>query len=105
MSVSLQDETKRREEFRTKLVKTDIERKTMEKRLAELRPTAVSSSSAAASSSGAGKFKLKPRAKAKSRLKPIMEDEEETRTIIKPSKQHLTFLDLNNDPYMINKIR
>ena len=76
----------------------------MEKRLAELRPTAVSSSSAAASSSGAGKFKLKPRAKAKSRLKPIMEDEEE-RVIVKPSKQHLTYLDLNNDPYLINKIR
>jgi hypothetical protein len=58
------------------------------------------------SASGAGKFKLKPRAKAKTRLKPIKEeDEEEIRTVIKPAKQHLSYLDLNNDPYLINKIR
>ena len=89
------------------------------------------SASAAASSSGAGRFKLKAKAKPKAksratnkdivyvqqpgsekhrrvkaapRLKPIQEDEEE-RIIIKPAKQHLSFLDLNNDPYLINRIR
>ena len=64
----------------------------------------VQSSSAAASSSGAGKFKLKPRAKAKTRLKPIKEDEEIIE-LIKPAKNHLSYIDLNNDPYLINKIR
>ena len=64
----------------------------------------MQSSSAAASSSGAGKFKLKPRAKAKTRLKPIKEDEEIIE-LIKPAKNHLSYIDLNNDPYLINKIR
>ena len=50
------------------------------------------------------------RAKAKPKLKTIKEgkneeDEEELRTVIKPAKQHLSWLDLNNDPYLINKVR
>ena len=103
-NLALEKEVKQREMLRTKLVKTDIQKKTAEKKLDKLRPTGTSSSSAAASSSGAGKFKLKARAKAIPRLKPLKEDEEE-RVIIKPSKQHLTYLDLNNDPYLINQIR
>ena len=72
------------------------------------------SASAAASSSGAGRFKLRAKAKSKAksrptrkaapRLKPIQEDEEE-RIIIKPAKQHLSSLDMNNDPPLINKVR
>ena len=51
---------------------------------------------------GSGRYR-KP--KAASRLKPIQEDEEEIRTIIKPARNHLPYLDLNNDVYLINKIR
>ena len=43
--------------------------------------------------------------KAASRLKPIQEDEEEIRTIIKPARKHLPYLHLNNDVYLINKVR
>ena len=65
-----------------------------------------SSSAAAASSSGAGRYKGRgrPRAKTASRLKPMNEDEEVVE-LIKPAKNHLSYLDLNNDPYLINKIR
>ena len=65
-----------------------------------------SSSAAAASSSGAGRYKGRgrPRAKTASRLKPIKEDEEVVE-LIKPARNHLPCLDLNNDPYLINKLR
>ena len=54
-----------------------------------------SSSAAAASSSGAGKYKIRgsPRAKTASRLKPIKEDEEVVE-LIKPAKNHLSYIDL-----------
>ena len=95
---------KNQEMLKSKLVKFNIDRKVIEKKLAKLKPQGASSP-AAASASGAGRFKLKTRAKAKARLKPIMEDEEEIRTVIKPARNHLPYLDLNNDPYLINKIR
>ena len=64
-----------------------------------------SSSAAAASSSGAGKYKIRgrPRAKPASRLKPIKEDEEVVE-LIKPAKNHLSYLDLNNDVFLVNKL-
>ena len=102
LGLIIEQGVKNQELLKTKLTKFNIDRKVIEKKLAKLSPQGVSS--AAASSSGAGRFKLKTRAKAKPRLKPIMEDEEE-RVIIKPAKQHLSYLDLNNDPYLINKIR
>jgi hypothetical protein len=58
----------------------------------------------APATTGAGKFR-KPRAKAKSKkLKPIKDEEEEI-TVIKPPKMTLDYIDLNNDPYLINRIR
>ena len=50
--------------------------------------------------SGSGKYKRK--AKAKPKLNTIKEDVVE---VIKPSRNHLPYLDLNNDLYLINKIR
>jgi hypothetical protein len=56
--------------------------------------------------SGSGRYKgrgkAKAKAKGKARLKPIREEVVE---LIKPAKTHLSYLDLNNDPYLINKIR
>ena len=75
LNLTMEKEVKQREMLRTKVVKTDIQKRTTEKKLCTLKPTGVSSS-AAASSSGAGKFKLKAKAKAIPRLKPITEDEE-----------------------------
>ena len=53
---------------------------------------------------GSGRYKGKGKAKAKgkARLKPIREEVVE---LIKPAKTHLSYIDLNNDPYLINKIR
>ena len=51
---------------------------------------------------GSGKYR-KP--KAASRLKSIQGDTEEIRTVIKPARNHLPYLDLNNDVYLINKVR
>ena len=66
-------------------------------------PVAQPVATTAPATTGAGKFK-KPRAKAKSKkLKPIKEEEEIT--IIKPPKMTLDYIDLNNDPYLINRIR
>ena len=97
---------RKQELLKTKLAKFNIERKVIEKKLAKLIQQG-GSSSAAASSSGAGRFKLKTRAKAKPkaipRLNPIMEDKEERITIIKPAKQHLTYIDAFNNPYLVNK--
>ena len=46
------------------------------------------------------------RAKAKPKLKTIKEeDEEEIRTVIKPAKNHLSYIDLNNDVFLINRLR
>ena len=56
--------------------------------------------------SGSGRYKgrgkAKAKAKGKARLKPIREEVVE---LIKPAKAHLSYIDLNNDPYLINKIR
>jgi hypothetical protein len=56
--------------------------------------------------SGSGRYKgggkAKAKAKGKARLKPIREEVVE---LIKPAKNHLSYIDLNNDPYLINKIR
>jgi len=56
--------------------------------------------------SGSGRYKGRGKAKAKTkgkaRLKPIRE---EVIKLIKPAKAHLSYIDLNNDPYLINKIR
>ena len=52
---------------------------------------------------GKGFIRATTKAKAKSRLKPIQEDEEE-RIIIKPAKQHLTYIDAFNNPYLVNKL-
>ena len=66
-------------------------------------PVATTLPTTAPATTGAGKFK-KPRAKAKSKkLQPIKEEEEIT--IIKPPKMTLDYIDLNNDPYLINRIR
>jgi hypothetical protein len=40
----------------------------------------------------------KQRQKGKARLKPIREEVVE---LIKPAKTHLSYIDLNNDPYLI----
>ena len=71
-----------------------------------LRPELAKASSSSSSSKGSGKFKPKAKAKpkAKPRLKPIKEDDEIVE-LIKPAKNHLSYIDLNNDPYLINKIR
>ena len=55
----------------------------------------------APATTGAGKLK-KPRSKAKARLKPIKEEAEII--VIKPPKMNLDYIDLNNDPYLINRI-
>ena len=52
--------------------------------------------------SGSGRYKARGKAKGKARLKPIRE---EVVKLIKPAKAHLSYIDLNNDPYLINKIR
>ena len=57
----------------------------------------------APAATGSGKLR-KPRGKAKARLKPIREGTETEITVIKPSKQHLDYIDLGNDPYLINRI-
>ena len=56
------------------------------------------------SSSKKGKGFTRPKAKGKARLKTIKEDDEIVE-LIKPAKNHLSYIDLNNDPYLINKIR
>ena len=101
--------------LKSKVVKFEIQKKVQQKKLDELKPAgassspaaaAASSSSAAASSStGAGKYKIRgrPRAKTASRLKPIKEDEEVVE-LIKPAKNHLSYLDLNNDVFLVNKL-
>ena len=120
MELIITQGVKKQELLKTKLVKFNIERKVNEKKLAKLIPQGASSPS------GAGRFTLKAkpqpqpqpqpqpvatgsgkhrRQKAVSRLKPIQEDEEEIRTVIKPAKNNLSYIDLNNDPYLINKIR
>ena len=67
-------------------------------------PVATTLPTTAPATTGAGKFK-KPRAKAKSKkLKPIKEEDEE-KIVIKPPKMILDYIDLNNDPYLINRIR
>ena len=95
----VEPKVKQREMLKSKLVDFDIRKKATENTLGKLKPMGVSPS-AAASSSSAGRFELKARAIAKAmpRLKPIQEDEEEMKTIIKPAKQHLTYLELSNDP-------
>ena len=50
---------------------------------------------------GSGKHR---RQKVVSRLKPIQEDEEETRTVIKPARNHLPYLDMMNDVFLVNKL-
>ena len=58
-----------------------------------------------ASSSGKkGKGFARPRPKGKARLKTIKEDEEVVE-LIKPARNHLPYLDMNNDPYLINKLQ
>ena len=56
----------------------------------------------APATTGAGKLK-KPKSKAKARLKPIKEGNEIVE-VIKPPKMNLDYIDLNNDPYLINRI-
>ena len=50
---------------------------------------------------GSGKHR---RQKAVSRLKPIQEEEEEIRTVIKPARNHLPHLDMMNDVFLVNKL-
>ena len=101
MELIIEQDVKDQERLKSKLTKFNIDRKVIEKKLAKLMPQGASSS---ASASGAGRFKLKPRAKAKARLKPIMEDEEEIRTVIKPARNHLPYLDMMNDVFLVNKL-
>ena len=54
--------------------------------------------------SGSGRYKGRGKAKSKAILKPIKEGDEIVE-LIKPAKNHLSYIDLNNDPYLINKIR
>ena len=57
--------------------------------------------------SGSGRYKGRGkhrRQKAVSRLKPIQEEEEELRTVIKPARNHLPYLDMMNDVFVVNKI-
>jgi hypothetical protein len=116
LHLDIEKAVKRREMLKSKVVKFEIQKKVQQKKLDELKPAGASSSSAAAaassssaaaaSSSGAGKYKGRgrPKAKTASRLKPIKEDEEVVE-LIKPARNHLPYLDLNNDPYLINKLR
>ena len=54
----------------------------------------------APAATGSGKLR-KSITKAKARLKPIKENEI---TVIKPPKMNLDYIDLSNDPYLINRI-
>ena len=55
------------------------------------------------SSSKKGKGFTRPKAKGKARLKTIKEDEEVVELII-PTGNHLPYLDMNNDVFVVNKI-